>query len=272
LFSIQKDLLIMPELPEVNTVQQYFNATPLHQPIEQVEVRDDHIIRNVSGERFIDLLTGRTFAGSYRRGKYLFAELDNGHHVQLHLGMSGDLKYYSDPEDEPKHPRFFFRFDNGFHLAFDCPRKLARVVYVENLEHYIKEKGLGEDAQRIGKEEFIQLMEGKQGTLKGFLMNQKYIAGVGNLYADEICYQARVHPASIVANIEMAARRLIFEKMQEIFRFAVDKNAHYRRYPDDWLWNWRKEGHPCPENGSTVRKMQIAGRTTYFCGGLQKKF
>lgn len=262
----------MPELPEVNTVQQYFNATALHQPVEQVKVYDDHIIRNVSGEKFTALLTGRTFTGSYRRGKYFFAELDNDHHLQLHLGMSGDLKYYSDPDDEPKHTRFFFRFDNGFHLAFDCPRKLARIVYIENLDRYIREKGLGEDAQRISKEDFMQLMEGKQGTLKGFLTNQKYIAGVGNLYADEICYQARVHPASTVSKIEEPVRRLIYEKMQEIFAFAVEKNAHYRHYPEDWLWKWREEGHPCPENGSTVQKMQIAGRTTYYCEGCQKRF
>jgi len=262
----------MPELPEVNTVQQYFNATALHQPIDEVTVHDDYIIRNVSGEKFIALLTGRSFTGSYRRGKYLFGELDNGHHVQLHLGMSGDLKYYLDPGDEPKHARFLFRYTNGYHLAFDCPRKLARIIYIEDLDNYIKKKGLGEDAQRISREGFLALAKNKKGTLKGFLMNQKYLAGVGNLYADEICYQARVHPASTVGQVDEDTLRLIYQKMQEILAFAVDKNAHYRQYPEDWLWKWRKEGHPCPENGSTVQKMQIASRTTYYCEGWQRKY
>ena len=86
----------MPELPEVNTFQRYFDQTSLDQCIERVEVRDDKIIRNLSGEAFAEILTGRSFTGSYRRGKYLFAKLDNDHDLLLHFGMTGDLKYYQD--------------------------------------------------------------------------------------------------------------------------------------------------------------------------------
>ncbi len=121
----------MPELPEVNTFQRYFDETSLDQKIIKVEVQDDKIIRNVSGATFADLLTNRTFTGSYRRGKYLFGELDNGHHVLLHFGMTGDLKYYSEPEEAPKHERFAFHFENGYRLGFDCPRKFARICYLE---------------------------------------------------------------------------------------------------------------------------------------------
>lgn len=262
----------MPELPEVNTVQKYFNATSLHEPIEKVTVHDDHVIRGMSGERFAELLTGRTFTGSYRRGKFLFAQIDNDHHVQLHLGMSGDLKYYQHAEEEPRYARFIFHFNNGYHLAFDCPRKLARIRYIEDLEVYLLEQKLGEDAQRISEIDFMNLLEGKKGTIKGFLMNQQFLAGVGNLYADEICFQARVHPASIAGNLPKTKGRELYKRMQEIFAFAVEQDAHYRHYPDDWLWKWRKEGHPGPDGQGTVRKMKIAGRTTYFCSGWQKKY
>lgn len=262
----------MPELPEVNTVQQYFNATSLQQRIERVVVHDDHVIRGLSGERFAGLLGGRTFTGSYRRGKFLFGRLDNGHHVQLHLGMSGDLKYYLHAEDEPRHARFVFHFDNGYHLAFDCPRKLARIRYIEDLDAYLREKGLGEDAQRISEADFLRLSEGRNGTIKGFLMNQRNLAGVGNLYADEICYQARVHPASNTGKVPKAKRRELYARMQEIFAFAVDRNAHYRHYPEDWLWKWREVGKSGPNGKGKVEKMQIAGRTTYFVKGWQKKY
>ncbi len=262
----------MPELPEVNTVQRYFDEVATGQRIEEVVVHDGHIIRNLSPDAFAERLTGRTFSGSYRRGKFLFAGLDNGHHVQLHLGMSGDLAYYTAPEDEPKFCRFHFLLGDGGRLAFDCPRKLARILYIENLEAYIHEKQLGEDALRIGEDQFLQMMDGRSGTLKGFLMNQRHLAGIGNLYADEICYQAEVHPASETGRIGTAKRRLLFRKMREILTFAVEKNAHYRKYPSDWLWKWRKEGHAGPDGKGEVQKMTIAGRTTYFLPEIQTRY
>ena len=262
----------MPELPEVNTFQSYFDQTSLHQRIGAVEVQDDKIIRNLSGLEFVERLSGRTFIGSYRRGKYLFGELDNGHHVLLHFGMTGDLKYYADVEDQPRHERFAFHFENGYRLGFDCPRKFARILYLEDLSAYLKETRLGEDAQRIGEEEFLNLMKGRSGSIKGFLLNQSNLAGVGNLYADEICFQARVHPASVTGNLKKSIGRLIYQKMQEILAFAVNKNAYYKDYPEDWLWQWRKEGATAPDGTGEVKKSKIAGRTTYFCEGWQKLY
>jgi formamidopyrimidine-DNA glycosylase len=262
----------MPELPEVNTFQRYFDETSLDQRIAEVQVHDDKIIRNVSGEAFADLLAGRTFTGSYRRGKYLFGELDNEDHVLLHFGMSGDLKYYEDAADRPKYERFAFHFDNGFKLGFDCPRKFARINYIKDLDQYLKEVKLGEDAQRISEGYFLEKTEGRRGTLKGFLLNQSHFAGVGNLYADEICYQTRVHPASVVEAIPKKKRKEIFQKMQEVLEFAVNKNAYYKDYPDDWLWQWREEGKVAPDGKSLVKSDKIGGRTTYFCEGWQKQY
>lgn len=262
----------MPELPEVNTFQRYFDQTSLQQPIAEVKVYDDKIIRNVSGEEFIDRLTGRAFTGSYRRGKYLFGELDNGHHLLLHFGMTGDLKYYADEEDRPKYERFAFHFENGYTLGFDCPRKFAKIRYLEDLEAYLKDISLGEDARRISEEDFMAKMKGKKSKVKGFLLNQSYLAGVGNLYADEICFQTRVHPASVVDHIPLKKKKEIYRKMKEILDFAVEKNAHYKAYPEDWLWKWREEGATAPDGTGEVRKMKVAGRTTYFCNGWQKKY
>ena len=115
----------MPELPEVNTFQQYFDQTSLRQKIHKVVVHDEKIIRNCSGQQFAKYLKGRTFVGSYRRGKYLFGELDNGHYVQFHFAMTGDFVYYDVSLDPPRHERFVFLFDSNFRLAFDCPRKFC---------------------------------------------------------------------------------------------------------------------------------------------------
>lgn len=261
----------MPELPEVNTFQRYFDQTALGQKIEQTRVYDDKIIRNMDGASFAEALTGRTFSGSYRRGKYLFGTLDNGHYLQLHFGMTGDLRYYQDPGDRPRHERFAFEFDSGYTLGFDCPRKFARIVYIEDLATYLDHIKLGEDALRISPDDFLSLAQGKKGTLKGFLLNQKYLAGVGNLYADEVCYQTRIHPGSRMDRIPEEALLRVHAKLQEILQFAVEQNAYYKAYPDDWLWTWREEGATAPD-GTPASIARIGGRTTYFFEGYQKLF
>ncbi|MEO0338236.1 MAG: DNA-formamidopyrimidine glycosylase family protein [Bacteroidota bacterium] len=258
----------MPELPEVNTFKRYFDKSALDQKIQQTIVHDDKIIRNASGEAFENLMQGRTFVSSYRRGKYLFAKMENGHDVLLHFGMTGDLKYYEDEMDKPKHERFVFCFDNGFRLGFDCPRKFARILYLEDRDQYIQEIKLGPDALEIEKDHFLSLTEGKKGSIKGFLLNQKHLAGVGNLYADEVCYQMQIHPGSVTSAIPLDKRAAIFDKMQEVIRFAVDKNAYYKDYPDNWLWQWREPGATAPD-GSAIDQAKIGGRTTYFFPGWQ---
>lgn len=261
----------MPELPEVNTFKKYFDKSALQQKISQTIVHDDKIIRNMDGDQFAAQTQGLTFVDSYRRGKYLFAKLDNGHDVLLHFGMTGDLKYYEDEIEQPRHERFAFHFGNGFKLGFDCPRKFARILYLEDRDAYIKEVGLGPDVLELEEKYFLKSCEGKKGSIKGFLLNQKYLAGVGNLYADEICYQTQVHPASSVKAIPKKKQKAIYDKMQEVIRYAVDRNAYYKDYPEDWLWQWREADATAPD-GSAVEIAKIAGRTTYFFPKWQKRY
>lgn len=261
----------MPELPEVNTFQRYFDRTALHQSIAQVWVHDDKIIRNMSGELFAERLKNRTFIGSYRQGKYLFGDLDNGHAVLLHFGMTGDLNYYYEEADRTRFERFAFHFTDGYRLGFDDPRKFGDVRYLESRDAYLQQIGLGKDALVITEEEFLHLFNHKKGNLKGFLLNQHYLAGVGNLYADEICYQTQIHPASRVENLPEDLRRLTFQKMQEILAFAVNKDAYYKAYPENWFWRWRAE-HTAAPDGSVPTRLTVAGRTTYCCEGWQKMY
>lgn len=261
----------MPELPEVNTFKKYFDETAKHQQIIEVIVADDKILRNISKYDFIEKLTARTFTDSVRRGKYLFAKLDNGHHVQFHFGMTGDFKYYEDAVDQPRHERIAFRLADGFILGFDCPRKFARICYIEDLETYIANIPLGEDALSISEEAFLDAMKGKKGSIKGFLLTQKYLAGVGNLYADEICFQTKVHPATKVHALPLAKRQAIYKTMQSILQLAIEKAPYYKDYPDNWLWKaWRKEGFLAGKG--EVKIIKVAGRTTYYCEGYQDLF
>ena len=262
----------MPELPEVNTVQKYFDAHAQGKRITKVDVQDDHIIRNLTGDEFDRKLTDQTITGSYRQGKYLFAELDSGHHVQLHLGMTGDIVYYAEGEEPPRHERFAWQLNGGEYLGFKDPRKFGRILYIENLEEYLEEIRLGPDALTITQREFLDKMEGKSTSIKAFLLDQHILAGVGNLYADEVCYQVKVDPASNVSAIPADKRKALFTKLREILNFACEHDAYYGVYPDNWFWKWREKGMEDPNGGGTVQTVKIGGRSTYFVPGKQRLY
>lgn len=262
----------MPELPEVNSFQRYFVAHALNHKIQKVKVSDSAIIRNMTGRRFAAKLKGRTFIDSYRRGKFLFGKLDNGHHVLLHFGMTGDLVAYASGNDMPRHERFRFEFGNGERLGFDCPRKFARILYLEDLQDYIEETGLGEDALRISLQDFLAIAAGKSATIKGLLLNQKYLAGMGNLYADAVCYDARIHPASRVNALSKAQLKKIHKRMQEMLGQAIELMAKYEERPTPWFWDWRIEGNKPKKGHGLVKVIKVAGRTTYYCEGWQRLF
>jgi formamidopyrimidine-DNA glycosylase len=147
------------------------------------------------------------------------------------------------------------------------------VNYLEDRDAYILEKKLGPDALEISEEAFLAAMEGRKTSIKGFLLNQSHLAGVGNLYADEVLYQTRVHPASVVVKIPLTKRKEIFAKTQEVLHEAVEKSPYYKQYEDNWFWNkWRFNDHVAPDGKSKVESGKIAGRTTYWAKPWQKKY
>ena len=260
----------MPELPEVNAKQLHFEQCALQQRIAKVDLIDpSYILKEIAPADFATKLRGRQFVSSYRRGKYFFAALDNGHYVLFHFGMSGRFRYYDAIAEQPKHERFAFVFENGYRLGFDCPRKFARIHYVPSLDGFIARKNLGEDALLISESQFLALAQNRKSTLKGFLLNQKYLAGMGNLYVDEVCWQQGIHPASRIGALPLENLKAMLHNMQDILRQAVALNAEYSAYPESWLWNHRVPDGLCPKCLSSLEQDKVAGRTTYYCPQCQ---
>jgi formamidopyrimidine-DNA glycosylase len=260
----------MPELPEVNTVKKGFEEAVLQLTITGVKVHDGKIIRNVGGEEFIDSLIGTRFVDTYRQGKYFFGVLDSGLNVLFHLGMTGDLIYYYHPEDRSKYERFNIQFSNGLILGYDDLRKFSHILLISDRNHYLKEINLGPDALRISRQDFYQIFKDKKTTLKSVLLDQKLVAGIGNLYADEICYQAKLHPASIAGSLQIPHLRKLFQLMQSILIEACDKDAYYQVYPEDWFWKWRDVSQSFIKGKGSLGRMKIGGRTTFYVEGYQK--
>lgn len=260
----------MPELPEVNTVRKGFAQVALHQLIEKVQVSDDKILRNASSAIFRKTLKGQMFVDTFRQGKYFFGQLDSNKYILFHLGMTGDISYYYDRGDQPKHERFNIQFKGGLILGYDDPRKFSHIRVIDNLKDYLKQIKLGPDALLISQQKFQQLFLNKKTSVKSIFMNQKLVAGVGNLYADEICFQAKIHPASIAGALTKRQINLLHKLMQSILKYACEQDAYYKVYPENWFWEWRSdEGRQIKGKGK-VAKSKIAGRTTYFIEGYQK--
>src|SRR5438445_13778202 len=191
----------MPELPDVETFKRYFDATSLHQRITGVDVRSAYVLKGVSARELTRRLKGGSFESSRRHGKHLFVRSDGDFWVRLHFGMTGSLQYFKCDRRAPKHTRVLFAFVNANCLAFEDQRKFGEVGLIENVNEFLKKRGLGPDALDISLSRFRELLRTHRGAVKTILLNQKLIAGIGNIYADEILFRARMHPATDAAHL-----------------------------------------------------------------------
>ena len=136
----------MPELPDVETYRRYLNATALHKAIEAAEVRAERVLKGVTSSRLERILNGSSFEKTHRHGKYLFIRLNGNGWLVLHFGMTGFLRYYKQPGKKPSHARVHVRFSNGYHLSYDCRRRLGEVNLCDDPQRFIREQELGPDA------------------------------------------------------------------------------------------------------------------------------
>jgi formamidopyrimidine-DNA glycosylase len=262
-------LFRMPELPDVETFKRYMDSTSLHQAIERVQVKSRKILGNVSARKLQADLRGHEFESSRRHGKYLLVHVDDKAWLTIHFGMTGRLKYFRDAQEEPAHARLIIRFDNGFHLAYDCQRQLGKVDLAKDAESFIQEKKLGPDALDLNVNAFIERLGRARGSIKAALMNQKIIAGIGNIYSDEILFQAGVHPKTKVGDVGEDTLKRMFRAMKRVLKITIDRQADPERLPDSYLIPHRGRDKSCPHCSNDLERMKISGRTAYYCPKCQ---
>lgn len=259
----------MPELPDVEIFKQYLDATSLHKTIEKVAVKNAKILKNVSSEKLSETLTGHSFQATRRHGKYLLVHLDDGPCLVLHFGMTGRLQYFKDLDREPTHSRLLIGFDNGYHLAFVCQRLLGEVSLAQDAESFITEKKLGPDALDLDFSGFQKLFAGRKAAVKSLLMKQQLIAGLGNIYADEVLFQAGVHPETRVNRLVDEQIHQLFNEMKKVLRTAIDCRAAPGQFPSSCLLPHRHKQGTCPRCGRELVRGKVSGRTTYYCPHCQ---
>lgn len=264
----------MPELPDVENFRRYLLSTSMRKRIEDVEVMDSGMLKNVKAGEFRDRLLNHAFVAGRRHGKYLFAELDDHDYLVMHFGMTGFLEYREDPGRMDDHVRIIIGFSNGYHLGYNCQRKLGMVTVIDDIGRFVGRAGLGPDAMdsSIGFDDFREMFSSRNGTIKSALMNQSILSGIGNVYSDEIMFQAGVHPRSSPKNIDEKTMRKLFNTMRRVLRVCIRNKADPENMPRTYLTKYRGEGNNCPKCGGGITKETVSGRSSYFCGKHQHRF
>ncbi|MBN2025695.1 MAG: Fpg/Nei family DNA glycosylase [Actinobacteria bacterium] len=263
----------MPELPDVEMFKGYLDSTALHKKIRKTEVSEERILSGVSQQMLARRLKGSELEETKRHGKYLFARIRGDGWLVLHFGMTGELAYYKDPHDRPEHARMVLRFENGYELAYVSQRMLGQVSITGDIESFAAERGLGPDALsgEVDRERFLEMLEGRKGMIKPALMNQSMIAGIGNVYSDEILFQAKVNPKTPANKLSVDEKKRLYRVVRRVLRTAARNGADPEKMPRGYILPHREEGSKCPVCGGKVKKMTVSGRTSYYCPRCQRR-
>jgi formamidopyrimidine-DNA glycosylase len=259
----------VPELPDVEVYRRRLVTATRGRRIDGVVVRDSQVLDRVSGRRLDDGLEAARVRTTRRRGKTLYAVTRSGPHLRLHFGMTGDLVVLDGDHDEPSHTRVVFSLSGGRRLLFVDQRKLGRVGLVDDVEDDIAARGLGPDVLDLDQGAWSRLLRSSRAGLKALLVDQSEVAGLGNIYADEVLFQARLDPRGAAADVGDAGVRRLYRQLRRVLDRAVRAGAQPRSMPRGWLIHRRTEGAACPRGNGRVERFRLGGRHGYWCRACQ---
>lgn len=273
----------MPELPDVERRRKYLISTSLGQPIKKVEVFETSILRDISPRKLNQSLVGSSFTQVKRRAKYLLLLTDKGGTLLMHLGMTGDVKYQEAGEEVarpvktfygPRFARAAFYFNNGRVLYYISQRKLSKISFfnTQDLERIPDIKKLGPEplSENFTLEEFEKRITRHKTEIHKTLMMQNEIGGIGNVYADEIGFQAGVRPERSSNKLTKTELKNLYTQMRKVLKEAVEVNAEVDRLKDSFIIPHRHGDKKCPRCGENLGSKKIGDRTSYFCPCCQR--
>jgi formamidopyrimidine-DNA glycosylase len=264
----------MPELPEVETVVRGLRGPLVGRTFTGVTVLWPNSIKTAI-PALQQRLPGQRIEAISRRAKYLQFQLSAGDTLFIHLKMSGDLLV--EPASEPRHPhvRTIFSLDNDHELRFKDPRKFGRVYLVADPNQVIG--GLGPEplAEDFSIEDFKRLFHKRKGRLKPLLLNQEFMAGVGNIYADESCFMAGLNPRRQVDTLTEAELERLYRSIRQALTAGITLkgasfDAVYRGGEfQDHFQVYGRTDEPCVTCGTAIIRVVLGGRSTHFCPQCQ---
>jgi formamidopyrimidine-DNA glycosylase len=250
----------MPELPDVEGFKRALAGNALRKTIERVEVSDARILGKLSARTFASRLQGARLVAAHRHGKHLMARIDRGGWLTLHFGLSGALQFAPGRAEAPPFTRVRLDFAGDGCLAYTNKRMIGRVGLAPDASDFIAHERLGPDAleRLFDFAAFKAAVQGVKRDVKSVLMDQKIIAGIGNIYSDEILFQARIDPAERMDKLAPGRLKRLFREM----RTALETSSGS-------LLPERRKGGRCPRCRSLLKVFKLGGRTAYCCRRCQ---
>jgi formamidopyrimidine-DNA glycosylase len=273
----------MPELPEVETIRRQLAPFVEGRTFERVEIIDPRWTRPDSPVRVERELRGARVERLERSGKYLVWRLSEDRHLLMHLRMTGVLLI--DPGSEPSHTRVRFRLDGGRGLIYVDPRRFGTGHLIHGVaacDGYFQARiGVEPFTPAFTTEHLYRLTRGRRAPIKAFVLDQRRIAGVGNIYADEALFRAGIHPLRPAGRLTRSQLDRLRVGIEESLQEGIDAkgasiddfrhiNGARGSFQDRFLIH-RRAGEQCPRCGTVVRKIVAAGRGTYVCERCQSR-
>lgn len=264
----------MPELPEVETVTRSI-APLVGRRIVSAEFRCLRILRGGDPDRMSAALAGRKIAGVKRYGKFIVASLGGGGYLTIHLGMTGRL-LLGGPTG--KHTHAILTLDKGV-LLYDDSRQFGCIEYSSEFPKRVAR--LGPEPLEIGVEDFIAGLKRRKTSVKALLLNQAFVRGIGNIYADEALFRAGIHPQAMATRLRADRARKLHAAIGEVLSQAIEAggssisdyvDAEGRKGFFQFQHRvYQRTGEPCVKCGAPVKRLIIAQRSSHFCARCQKR-
>ena len=278
----------MPELPEVETVRRGLARHVAGRRVERVEVGRDRVVRRTSREALIDGLTGVRVESAERRGKYLLLPLDSGEVAMIHLRMSGQVLIAEGGTERPPHTHVVMHLDDGREARFVDPRTFGEVVVfapdrVADELPELHRLGVDPIAEPFDRRHLRSIVRATSRALKPLLLDQHRIAGIGNIYADEILHDARLRPDRPADSLSLAAEARLHDSIVSVLSAAIEAGGSTlgdAQYVDlDGAGGSYQDAHRVYGRGGErcitcgrgwVRRTVTGGRGTHFCPRCQR--
>jgi formamidopyrimidine-DNA glycosylase len=277
----------MPELPEVESLRRVLRRSAVGRTIVGARISQIALRRKPPGD-FATQIAGRRILEIARRAKYLVVDLDGDHVILVHLGMSGSLTHRRTGFDgatfDPRHDHIEFFLDDTTRLVFNDPRRfgLVRLIARDAMDSSAELRGLGPEpfSAAFNAQYLAGKARGRRGAIKNLIMDQRIVAGIGNIYASEILFRAHVRPTRRAGRVSAAELNLITAFTTEILRAAIgSRGTTFRSYRDSKgrpgrfarrLQVYGREGKPCYICATPIRNILVGQRASFYCPKCQK--
>ncbi|MGZ4292430.1 MAG: bifunctional DNA-formamidopyrimidine glycosylase/DNA-(apurinic or apyrimidinic site) lyase [Gaiellaceae bacterium] len=275
----------MPELPEVETVRLRLAPVLEGRALERVEIADARLTRPLDPFEVARELVGERVAVVDRRGKYLILRFDSGRALLVHLRMTGSFRVCVDStQADDAHRRAVLTLDDGAEVAYRDVRRFGTWLLLEpdEVDVYVDARvGREPLADAYRAKHLAERLEGRRAPIKAALLDQRTLAGVGNIYADEALWRARIHPLAPAASLGADEVKAVHKAVREALRAGIRRQGSTLRdyrLPDGGEGGAQHEfkvygrtGEPCDRCGTPIDKIRVAGRGTWYCPSCQRQ-